>query len=58
MLLMLEDCPERVERFRAVWDALVPGQPMRVWRTVVFDGPEQVDFLPRLEPGGDEVTHA
>jgi hypothetical protein len=42
MLLMLEDCPERVERFRAVWDALVPDQPMRVWRAV----PEMIRDLP------------
>jgi len=33
MLLMLEDCAERVERFAAVWNVLAPGQSMRVYRT-------------------------
>jgi hypothetical protein len=32
MLLMLEDCPERLERFNAVLRAIAPDLPFRVWR--------------------------
>src|SRR5262245_62012136 len=32
MLLLLEDNAERTERFTAVWNAVAPGQPIRIWQ--------------------------
>src|SRR5262245_29632381 len=46
MLLMLEDDPDRIERFTAILDAIAPTMPLRIWRSAGKMIREIAPFLP------------